>query len=74
MLPGVMPDGVALGRDFARQFRVFRRVLTDQEERRVHAFLRQCCKHTRRRGWPWAVIERQYDLMIFKRQRLGEAF
>ena len=38
--PGVMSDGVALGRDPAHQFRMFRGRLADQEERRPHAFAR----------------------------------
>ena len=74
MRPGMMPDGVALGRDPAHQLRVLRCRLADQEERRVDAFMGQRRQHPRRRGRPRAVIEGQHDLVIAERQRLRKAF
>ncbi len=73
MGPGVGADGVAFRRDPAHQFRVFRRRLADQEKRRVHAFMGQRRQHLRRGRRPWAVIEGQHHLVIFKRQRLRKA-
>ncbi len=74
MQPGVMADGVAFSGDPSHQVRMFQCGLADQEERRAHAFVRQCGKHLRRRRRPRAVIERQYDLVIPKRQRFREVF
>ena len=43
--PGVVRDGVALGRDSSHQFGMFGGRLADQEEGRAHAFMRQRRQH-----------------------------
>ena len=68
--PGVVADGVAFGRDPPHQIGMFRGGLADQEEGRLHAFVRQRRQHFRRRRRPRAVIEGQHHLMIPQRQRL----
>ena len=54
MLPGVVSDGVAFGRDPAHQVWMFRGGFADQEECGMHAFGGQRRQHPRGRGWPRA--------------------
>src|SRR6267378_394024 len=71
--PGMMPDGVALGRDPSHQAWMLGSRLADQEERRAHAFMGQRRQHPLRGRRPRAVIECQYHLVIPERQRLRKA-
>ena len=73
MGPGVSTDGMAFRRDPAHQFRVFRRRLSDQEERRAHAFMGQRRQHLRRGRGPRSVIESEHYLVVSERQRLRKA-
>src|SRR5258707_1086953 len=71
--PGMMPDGVALGRDPSHQAWMLGSRLADQEERRAHAFMGQRRQHSLRGRGPRAVVERQHHLVIPQRQRLRKA-
>jgi hypothetical protein len=71
--PGVMADSMALGGDPPHQSRVLGGRLSDQEERRAHAFLCQRRQDPRCRRRPRAVVEGQHHLVVLKRQGLRKA-
>jgi hypothetical protein len=73
MGPGVVRDGMTLGRYSAHQLGMFRSGLADQEECRAHALLRENSQYLAVSCRPWPVVEGQHHFMVLQRKRLRKA-
>jgi hypothetical protein len=67
-----MAKRMALGQRTPRELWVGRGIAAEQEERGVDAFRLERVQDFRRSAGPWAVVEREHQLLAIERERRRE--